>query len=39
LFQFEKISLSEALVCAVAGFSSIIWFELYKVYNNWKRRV
>jgi len=39
LFQFEKISLNEALVCAAAGFSSIIWFELYKVYNNRDRRV
>ncbi|HEX7584136.1 MAG TPA: cation-translocating P-type ATPase [Prolixibacteraceae bacterium] len=38
LFQFEKISLSEALICAAAGFSSIIWFELYKVYNNRKIR-
>jgi Ca2+-transporting ATPase len=34
LFQFDKISLTEALVCAAAGFSSIIWFELYKVFTN-----
>jgi Ca2+-transporting ATPase len=34
LFQFEKISLSEALICVVAGASSIIWFELYKVFNS-----
>ena len=34
LFQFEPISLNEALICAAAGFSSIIWFELYKVFNN-----
>ena len=34
LFQFEKISLTEALVCIVAGASSIIWFELYKVFKN-----
>ncbi len=33
LFQFEKISLTEALVCVVAGFSSIIWFEMYKVFK------
>jgi len=39
LFQFEKISLSEALICVVAGFSSIIWFELYKVYTNRERRI
>ncbi|MBA4408758.1 MAG: ATPase [Odoribacter sp.] len=34
LFQFEKISLNEALVCVAAGFSSIVWFELYKVFSN-----
>ncbi len=37
LFQFNKISLNEALVCVVAGFSSIIWFELYKVFRGGKR--
>jgi Ca2+-transporting ATPase len=36
LFQFERISLTESLICAAAGFSSIIWFELYKVFNNRK---
>lgn len=30
LFQFEKIGVLELLVCTVAGFSSIIWFEIYK---------
>lgn len=34
LFQFEKISLNEALFCVGAGFSSIIWFELYKIFSN-----
>jgi Ca2+-transporting ATPase len=33
LFQFERISFYEALVCVAAGFSSIIWFELYKVFK------
>ena len=37
LFQFEKISLLESLVCVVLGFSSIIWFEMYKVVTNWGR--
>ena len=37
LFQFNKISLNEALVCVFAGFSSIIWFELYKVFRGGKR--
>jgi Ca2+-transporting ATPase len=30
LFQFEKIGILELGVCTVAGFSSIIWFEIYK---------
>ena len=30
LFQFEKLGFLELLVCTVAGFSTIIWFELYK---------
>jgi Ca2+-transporting ATPase len=34
LFQFEKISLTEALFCILAGLSSIIWFEIYKVFNH-----
>jgi Ca2+-transporting ATPase len=31
LFQFEPISLKEALFCVAAGFLSIAWFEIYKV--------
>jgi len=31
LFQFEKISYIELLVCTLAGFSSIVWFEIYKL--------
>jgi Ca2+-transporting ATPase len=38
LFQFEKISLTEALICIAAGFSSIIWFEMYKVWRSWGSR-
>jgi len=30
LFQFEKIGYLEIIICTVAGFSSIIWFEIYK---------
>ncbi len=37
LFQFEKISIIESLVCVVLGFSSIIWFEMYKVLTNRER--
>jgi Ca2+-transporting ATPase len=39
LFQFEKISLTEALICIAAGFSSIIWFEMYKVWRSWGRGI
>lgn len=37
LFQFEKISLVESLICIAAGFSSIVWFELYKVWRSRER--
>lgn len=30
LFQFEKVGLPELMICTLAGFSSIIWFEIYK---------
>jgi P-type Ca2+ transporter type 2C len=30
LFQFERIGWLELLVCISAGFSTIIWFEIYK---------
>ncbi len=30
LFQFESISLLQLLICTLAGFSTIIWFEIYK---------
>jgi Ca2+-transporting ATPase len=39
LFQFEKISFTEALICVVAGFSSIIWFEMYKVFKTREGRM
>ena len=31
LFQFERISFKEAIFCVLAGASSIIWFEFYKM--------
>ena len=37
LFQFEKISLAESLICVVLGFTSIVWFEMYKVLTNRER--
>ncbi len=36
LFLFERISITEALLCILAGFSSIVWFEIYKVVNRHK---
>jgi Ca2+-transporting ATPase len=33
LFQFERISFVEAIICVAAGTSSIIWFEFYKVFR------
>jgi P-type Ca2+ transporter type 2C len=33
LFQFEKISLNEAIVCVAAGLLSITWFEVYKLFK------
>jgi P-type Ca2+ transporter type 2C len=34
LFQFDKISFNEALVCIAVGFISIAWFEVYKMVKN-----
>lgn len=33
LFQFEKLSLGTVALCALAGLSSIVWFELYKLFS------
>ena len=33
LFLFEKITFIQAIVCIILGFSSIIWFEIYKAFN------
>ena len=31
LFQLEKVGNLQLLFCVIAGFSSVIWFEIYKV--------
>jgi len=31
LFQFSKLSLINILICSIAGMSTIIWFEIYKL--------
>ncbi|MEI6089567.1 MAG: cation-translocating P-type ATPase [bacterium] len=33
LFQFSSISFFEGLICAVIGFASIAWFEIYKYFK------
>ncbi len=33
LFQFDKISFLEVIICSILGFSSIVWFEIYKFYR------
>jgi len=31
LFQFEKLKLVHILICILAGISTVIWFEIYKL--------
>jgi Ca2+-transporting ATPase len=33
LFQFQKLSLINILICSMAGLISIIWFEIYKLFK------
>jgi Ca2+-transporting ATPase len=30
MFQFQEVGIGEVLFCALAGFLSIVWFEVYK---------
>ena len=39
LFLFERISFLEAMVCIAAGTSSIIWFEVYKLFGAGKSKI
>ncbi|MEF9932102.1 MAG: cation transporting ATPase C-terminal domain-containing protein, partial [Bacteroidales bacterium] len=34
LFQFSPITIIEIIISAAIGMSTIIWFELYKFFNN-----
>jgi len=36
LFQFEKLTVFKILICCGAGITTIIWFELYKLYKHGK---
>ena len=31
LFQFQKLSLIHIVVCVLSGFTTIVWFEIYKM--------
>jgi Ca2+-transporting ATPase len=31
LFQFEKLHLLNIIICSLAGTTSIVWFEIYKM--------
>jgi Ca2+-transporting ATPase len=33
LFQFDKLTLVQVLICIIAGISTIVWFEVYKFIN------
>ena len=39
LFQFEKITIPEQIVCIIAGLSSVMWFEIYKQIKRSKKFV
>ncbi|HWQ64665.1 MAG TPA: cation-translocating P-type ATPase [Methanospirillum sp.] len=38
LFRFAPISLDELIVCVLAGVVSVLWFEVYKVWNSRHKR-
>ena len=33
LFQFQKLSLINFLICSLAGMTTIVWFEFYKLFK------
>jgi Ca2+-transporting ATPase len=33
LFQFQNLTLGNILICSLAGLSTIIWFEIYKLFK------
>jgi Ca2+-transporting ATPase len=39
LFQFDRLHFTDILICTAAGMSTILWFELYKLYNLRKKIV
>jgi Ca2+-transporting ATPase len=39
LFQFETVGFVELIVCAIAGFTSIVWFEFYKQFKKLSKSI
>jgi Ca2+-transporting ATPase len=39
LFQFQKLSLINIVICSLAGMTTIVWFELYKLFKLRKERI
>jgi len=37
LFRFAPVSLEELVTCVLAGVVSVLWFEVYKVWNGRKK--
>ncbi|NWJ49994.1 MAG: cation transporting ATPase C-terminal domain-containing protein, partial [Bacteroidetes bacterium] len=33
LFQFQKLKFINIIICSLAGLTSIIWFEIYKMFK------
>jgi len=33
LFQFQKLTFFNILICSVAGLTTIVWFEIYKLFK------
>jgi Ca2+-transporting ATPase len=36
LFQFQKLTLLNIIICSAAGLSTIVWFEIYKLFRQKK---
>jgi len=36
LFQFHRLSMMNITLCSLAGFTTIVWFEIYKLFNQRK---
>ncbi|MEI7831030.1 MAG: cation-translocating P-type ATPase [Prolixibacteraceae bacterium] len=36
LFQFQKLSLINMIICSLAGMTTIVWFEIYKLFKQKK---